>query len=147
VFSVAENSPERGAIDFGNHWMRVVVVILLVGTLDGVIRTVLLPSKDEFREFYYNSAWYGGTKYLQLFVGAYHFLLDAILLTPAVILRFFIVRRPLLQFHGFFLMSIVITALAGIVLFSRGFEMMGKNLGIFLVICGLYCVLSSSGKR
>jgi hypothetical protein len=146
VSSVAEISPERRTMDFGDHWLEVILIILRVGSFDGFIRAVLLPSRDEFREFYYNAAR-GGTKYLQLFVGIYHFLLDAILLTPAVILRFFIVRRPLFQFHGFFLTSIVITALSGIVLFSRGFEMMGKNLGVFLVICGLYRVLSSPRKR
>jgi hypothetical protein len=155
VSSVAENSPERRTIDFGDHWMRIILIILLAGALDGFIRTALLPSKDEFREFYYNIAR-GSAKYptitaaegyLRLLVGTYHFLLDTVILTPAVILRFFIVRRPLFQFQGFFLTSIVITALAGIVLFSRGFEVMGKNLGIFLVTCALYCVLSSPRKR
>jgi hypothetical protein len=153
---VIEISPERRTIDLGDHWLRIILIIILVGALDGFIRAVLLPSMDEFREFYHITARYGGTKYLtapaaarypQLLVGTYHFLLDAILLTPVLILRFFIVRRPLIQFHGFFLTSVVITALAGIVLFSRGFVVMGKNLGIFLVVCGLYCVLSSPRKR
>ena len=140
-------SPERRTIDFGDHWLRVILIILLVGALDGFVRAVLFPSSCEYGKFFCVIGRSGSLKYLQLLAWTRHFARDAVLLAPAVILRFFIVRRPLFQFHGFFLTSIAITALAGIVLFSRGFVVMGKNLGIFLVVCGLYRLLSLRRKR
>jgi hypothetical protein len=73
-------------------------------------------------------------------------LLDAILLTPAVVLRFFIVRRPLFRVRGIYLTIIAIMALCGIVFFSRGFAAMGKNVGVFLVVDGMCHILSARRK-
>jgi hypothetical protein len=153
---VTEIARERGTIDFGGHWWRVILLILLVGTLDGFVRAALFPSKEEFREMYEMTVRSGSTKYmtiaetahyLQLLVFTQHFLLDAIFLIPAVVLRFFIVRRPLFRVRGIYLTIIVIAAFCGIFFFSGGSGVMGKNIGIFLVVYGMYRVLSSKRKR
>jgi hypothetical protein len=158
VKHLVETSQERRTIDFRDHWLRVIFIILLVGALDGFMGAVLFPSRDEIREVYEITLRSGGggmkymtiaaaARYLQLLVVIRHFILDTILLTPAVVLRFLFVRRPFFRLNGFLLAGIVITAIFCIFLFSRGFEAIGKNLRIFFVIWGFYGILSSRRKR
>jgi hypothetical protein len=152
---VAEITAERRNIDFGGHWLRIILIILLVGALDGFIRAFLFPSKDEFRKAYAVTMLSGAAqnmtiaataRYLQLLVSCKHFAHDAILLFPAVILRFFVLRRPLIRLHGFLSAIIAVVAIVGIVLFSRGFEAMGKHMSAFLVLFGYYSLLSTRRK-
>jgi hypothetical protein len=138
-----------------DHWVRVMLIFCLVGGLDGYIRSTLLPSEEEFKEVgrfvfrpYKRNFAVALTmlRFLPFFVWARHFITDVIFLTPAVILRFFIVRRPLFHIPGWFLAIIVITDFFYILCFASGSANMEQNLGILLVVFGFYGLLSTQRK-